>query len=622
MPRDIIIMAMSVQDMLGSLGVARKSKARLKELFTPWGEALDTGSVLPRHPCPILKRDSWLSLNGLWDYAVTGADERPERFDGQILVPFSPEAPLSGVRRTLMPGEYLWYERKVSLPCHEGRWILHFEKVDQMAVVYINGKEAIRHSGGYLPFSVDITGFLGGRDNVITVSVQDPSDTSFHSRGKQKLNPGGIYYTAQSGIWQTVWLEAVAEDYIENLTFSASLSSVSVELSKRGGQQRAVLTVHQPTKDFESTDEDYASPVLLRETIEDSVAFSVPDPKLWSPSEPWLYPVEVTYGKDSVRSYFAIREIRAESGALLLNGNPIFLHGVLDQGYWPDGLCTAPSDEALVYDIAQMKKLGFNMFRKHAKIESRRWYYHCDRLGMLVWQDMVNGGSSYPTLLLTYMPTAFCVPGPRKKPGKSARTYPSFLYRITGRASKEGREEFRKEAEETVRVLRGHPSIICWGLFNEGWGQFDTVKLTAMLKSLDPSRLVDSASGWFDCLTGDFKSVHNYFRKQRVVKDQRLNIISEYGGIVCLVSGHAASQDAYGYHETGNREEFGEAFLKLLREEVLPLRKQGLAGAVYTQLSDIEEELNGLVTYDRRVVKLPESVIDKIVEAINKPISE
>lgn len=598
---------MSLEDVKGALPVADKKKAPLKELSTVWGELIDSDHVLEEHPCPRLMREGWVSLNGLWDYAI--APSFPDKPDGKILVPFSPEAMLSGVRRQLRPGERLWYERSFERP--EGkRILLHFEAVDQSAAVYINGKEAGRHSGGYLPFTFDITSLLIEGENRLRVAVEDPSDTSYHARGKQNLEAGGIYYTAQSGIWQTVWLESVPERYIKEALFETEPDySVKAEVKGEGLGSVKIL-LHQPTKEFNG---DYSSPVILeKESGSLSFSLSIEDRKLWSPSEPWLYPVEITAGEDRVLSYFAIRKISAERDRkgwqrLMLNGEEIFANGVLDQGYWPDGLYTAPSDEALVHDIKEMRKLGFNMLRKHAKVECRRWYYHTDRLGMLVFQDMVNGGGKYSTLLLTYLPTGLCVPGAIKRREGKGKRAPEFLYRLTGRSDKEGRDEFRRECMETVELLRGYPSIIAWVIFNEGWGQFDTAELTRMVKEADPGRLVDSASGWFERKAGDFKSVHNYFRKLKVPKDIRINILSEYGGYVYAVKDHTASEETYGYHTLESAEEFEKEFLSLMVSQVLPLRKLGLCGAVYTQLSDIEEETNGLLTYDRKVTKLSDS---------------
>ena len=625
---------MKINDLLGALPIGKKEEKseKVKALTTVWGETLDPENVWQEYPRPRLVRGGCTMLNGYWKYAVTKSKRRPDQFDGRILVPFSPESALSGVSVTLMPDEFLWYEREVGLKELRGgqRCILHFGAVDQCAVVYIDGQKAARHVGGYLPFSVDITPFIKLKKDsfVITVRVQDYTDTSYHSRGKQKLKPGGMYYTAQSGIWQSVWMETVPERFIEDVYFEAEalLESVRAEISIDSGSSlnegagaggksasNICIRVYEPTKNYHAEDRPQGLPVLEVATDKFSLSLKIPDAKLWNPGNPWIYPVEIEFGDDLVQSYFAVR--RFTTGAdkngvtrLLLNGEPVFMNGVLDQGYWPDGLYTAPSDEALIYDITRMKALGFNMLRKHAKIENPRYYYHCDRLGMIVWQDMVNGGGDYSALLLTYIPTGICVPGPsKKKPGaakKSSKIIKKLEYGVTGRKSIAGRREFIKECESTVKLLRGHPSVAAWVIFNEGWGQFDTAELTEYIKELDPGRFVDSASGWFESKAGDIKSVHNYFRKQSVPLDVRAKVISEYGGLVLRVDGHSMHESTYGYHTCKNAREFRRDFRRLLDEEILPLEAEGLCGAVYTQVSDIEEETNGLLTYDRKVCKI------------------
>ena len=601
-----------------------------KRLFTEWGRALDPSCVWTEYPRPQMVRDSFVTLNGYWSYAITGSLKRPSHFDGKILVPFSPESALSGVNRQLMPDEYLWYERQVQVPaaCAACRYLLHFEAVDQHAVVYINGKKAVSHTGGYLPFTVDITHFLspGETDFTLTVLVQDFSDTSYHSRGKQKLQPGGMYYTAQSGIWQSVWMETVPDSYIEDILVRPfpSLNGIHVTLQEGGGSgssgHRPVsMYVFAPTCHFDAAVKYAGTPIAAIEAAAMSFDLNIPDPHLWSPDTPWLYPVEIRLGQDCVRSYFALRRISMGADAkgitrIFLNNAPIFLNGVLDQGYWPDGLYTAPADKALIYDITTMKTLGFNMLRKHAKIENRRWYYHCDRIGMLVWQDMVNGGGTYSALLLTYLPTALCVPGAlmKKRPRHTAKSErPSFTeyleYHITGRTDRRGRNAFKKECAQTIRLLQNHPCVMTWVIFNEGWGQFETAALTDMVRTLDPDRLIDAASGWFEHKTGDIKSIHNYFRKLRVPQDIRAVVLSEYGGSVCHIDGHSMFEQTYGYHTCHSTEEFENDLVRLFTEEIAPLIPAGLCGAVYTQLSDIEEETNGLLTYDRKICKLSDA---------------
>ena len=633
---------MNFKDMKGALPQKKdRTPPQAQTLGTVWGEALDPASVLQEYPRPRMVRGNCTMLNGYWNYAISKEPGRPAHADGRILVPFSPESALSGVGRQLKPDEYLWYERRAQIPPHRAgeRVLLHFEAVDQCAAVWINGRPAGRHIGGYLPFTIDVTDHLrtGEETFRISVRVQDFSDTSWHSRGKQKLHPGGMYYTAQSGIWQSVWLEVVPARYLEDVLIEpdSDLRHIHVTLTCAGAGEKERRTsrgrsggnggafggcrmlIFAPTVSYDADDPSQAAgtPILVHTSQEAHFTPEIPDPKCWSPDHPWLYPAVIEAGEDRVRTYFAVRCISAEADAAgkkraCLNHVPVFLNGVLDQGYWPDGLYTPPADEALVYDIVQMKALGFNMLRKHAKIECRRWYYHCDRLGMLIWQDMVNGGGAYSALLLTYLPTGLCVPGPLMKRQSARSTKASLIERleacITGRRERLGRAEFRRECRQTIALLRGHPSVMTWVIFNEGWGQFDTRALAASVKEEDPGRLVDAASGWFEHMAGDYKSVHNYFRKLTVPADVRIVVLSEYGGAVYHVEGHSMFERTYGYHTCTSAEEFEETFRKKLLDEVLPLRSQGLSGAVYTQVSDIEEETNGLLTYDRKVRKISE----------------
>ena len=628
---------MNINDMLNALPKGKKvPKKPLRALDTVWGERLDTNHVLEEYPRPQMVRDNYEILNGYWRYAITASGKYPKEFDGLILVPFSPESQLSGVGRQLKPDEYLWYERTIDIEKFKAgtRCLLHFEAVDQCAAVYINGHFVEKHVGGYLPFEIDLTPFLKpGKNHLrLTVRVQDFSDTSYHSRGKQKLKPSGMYYTAQSGIWQTVWMEMVPKHHITYVDIQPDYDRHQVTITLREKNKSHSPWVHVKVYDAVcGTALD--RPAALGNSGDDAIidkefgslkmTLDIPKPRSWTPKTPYLYPVEITSGQDTVRCYFAMRCFSVEKDEagiprICLNHESIFLNGVLDQGYWPDGLYTAPSDDALIYDIRKMKQLGFNMLRKHAKIECRRWYYHCDRLGMIVWQDLVNGGNPYSSAFLTYLPTLLCVPGPRKKESRTNSMISRFLdrkmpgltpdgtleYMITGRTDARGRQEFLKECAQTLLLLRPFPSIMTWVPFNEGWGQFDTELITELIHTADPARLVDSASGWFDHKTGDFKSVHNYFRKAAAVRDCRAYVLSEYGGYVWQVPRHCASDSTYGYHTFHSYEAFERAFWKLMRKDIQPLIQKGLCAAVYTQLSDIEEEANGLLTYDRRVCKI------------------
>lgn len=580
-------------------------KEVLTPLMTKWGEQLDSAHVLEEYPRPQMVRNSYLNLNGYWDYAITSERKRPNQSDGKILVPFSPEATLSGVGRQLKPDEKLICERTLpvtELPTDGSRCILHFGAVDQFAKVYVNGHLAVSHIGGYLPFSADITDFIKEGDNLLSVHIEDRSDTSYHSFGKQRLKRGGMFYTAQSGIWQTVWMEWVPETYITKLTITPQYDKETVHVCVHLNHPLSIgndaATCHVLDADgrivSKGTFTNHSDSLC-----EYSCYCDVNDMHSWTPDTPYLYTLSVHAGADEVTGYFAMRIFSTEpdeNGILrfCLNHKPLFLNGVLDQGYWPDGLYTAPSDEAFIFDIQMMKDLGFNMLRKHAKIEPARWYYHCDRLGMIVWQDMVNGGG-YRAPFMTWIPAVV----PSFKIHFSDKLYPLLC-----RKNVHGREEFIRECREAVAALGCFPCISTWVIFNEGWGQFDSKKLTKMFRELDPSRLIDSASGWFDRKQGDFKSEHNYFDKQFIVPDERAFIISEYGGYACPVKEHVSTKTVYGYKVCLTTDSFQKAFHKLMAEEIEPLKEKGLCGAVYTQVSDIEDEINGLMTYDRKVCKL------------------
>ncbi len=624
---------MKMREMLKALP-KKEMRQPLTALDTVWGEALDPGHVLEEYPRPQMMRPQYEILNGYWRYAITASGKYPKNFDGLILVPFSPESQLSGVGRQLQPDEYLWYERTIHINDYKSGTccILHFEAVDQCALIYINGHFVQKHVGGYLPFHVDLTPYLRPGQNRLrlTVRVQDFSDTSYHSRGKQKLEPSGMYYTAQSGIWQTVWMETVPKHHITGVELYTDYDrhQVMIHIHEKHGSVSPWVRIKVWDGVILSDDQKElfpceGKPVIDREFGSRKFILDIPAPKSWTPQTPYLYPTEITSGNDTVYCYFAMRRFSVEKDEqgiprICLNHESIFLNGVLDQGYWPDGLYTAPSDSALRYDIRKARQLGFNMIRKHAKIECRRWYYHCDTMGMIVWQDMVNGGGAYSSILLTYLPTLMCVPGPLlKEPRPQEPRFPIFdrkmpglapdgklEYVITGRTDRRGRHEFLREALSTVALLKCFPSIMTWIPFNEGWGQFDTDLITELIRAADPSRLIDSASGWFDHGTGDFKSVHNYFYKLAPVKDARAYVLSEYGGYVYHIKKHSAAQKTYGYQDFHSYSAFEKAFRRLMLHDLKPLIQKGLCAAVYTQLTDIEEETNGLLTYDRRVCKI------------------
>ena len=603
----------------------------MKQLYTRWGRELDPQNVLPEYPRPLLRRSSYTNLNGYWDYAFTREFKIPEKYDGQILVPFSPEAVLSGVSRQLMPDEYLWYRRIFIIEGWNGRksgrrLILHFGAVDQACAVYVNGQRAARHTGGYLPFEADITQLVRDGENELIVAVKDLSDTSCHARGKQRLERGGMFYTAQSGIWQTVWMEEVPETYIQTIESVTDPDAGTVRIRvtaaennkyegtevKTSGHQEGdrasglpvQVQIHRPGLYTDSCEYSGAEEILCRAigSAGEWIEIAIPDIMLWTCETPYLYFYTVTLGEDQAESYFAMRRFSVEKDEkgiprICMNGEVQFQNGVLDQGYWPDGLYTAPCDEAFIYDIRAMKELGFNMLRKHIKIEPQRWYYHCDRLGMLVWQDMVCGGSSYRHWFVTYLATLFNAMHVTIKDGRHSRS-------LLSRRDAEGRKQFFRETRDTVEALRIHPSIVCWVPFNEGWGQFDALKAADFVRSLDPTRLIDHASGWFDQKGGDLCSLHYYFFTLKFRPEPvRALALTEFGGYSWQIPGHSYSEKLYGYGKYDSRQSLTRGYRRLLASTILPAVKQGISATIYTQLSDVEEEVNGLYTYDREILK-------------------
>ena len=579
-------------------------------LRTPWADLVDPDAPLPEHPRPQLVRAGWRSLNGRWRYAITpfaASDplavpdplRRPQHWAGDIVVPFSPETELSQVGRVLEPGEALWYRRTFSLPrpATDGeRVLLHFGAVDQSCRVAVDGVEVGGHTGGYLPFTLDVTAALGdGPEHDLTVAVRDVTDAAWLSRGKQSRRPGGIWYTPTSGIWQSVWLEIVPRVAVDGLTLTPDLESgavvVTVQSLHAAPGQEALVEITESGRRIASAAVRVGEPV--------PVGWDGPV-RTWSPEDPFLYDVRVTLGNDRVDSYVGMRSFGVGPDAsgtprLLLNGEPYLHVGLLDQGYWPESAYTAPTDEALAHDVRLAKRLGFTMLRKHIKVEPLRWYHHCDRLGILVWQDAVNGGTRYRPLVITAPVVG--------TPPLDDREYARF-----GRADEAGRRQAETELRDMVEHLRSVVSLAMWVPFNEGWGQFDAARIAAEVAQLDPSRTVDHASGWHDQGGGDLRSLHVYFRPVRVPRrpDGRALAVTEYGGYSLPVPGHTWSGRVFGYRRYRTREGFTRALERLHSAEIEPAIARGLAATVYTQLSDVEEEANGLVTYDRRIVKVPE----------------
>ena len=570
-------------------------------MLTPWGEALDREHPLPEYPRPQLRRNSYLNLNGIWEYAITKTAEKPAAMQGEIVVPFSPETPLSGVGHILQPDEYLWYRRSVTLPegfFRGGRLLLHFGAVDQCCTVWVNGQEVGSHTGGYLPFALDVTELIEGDAFTLELRVTDPTDTGSLSRGKQRLKNTGIWYTPQSGIWQTVWMECVPENYLRSLRITPKPEENAVHIRLEADDPAmAAVTICR--------DGGIIAEGQTDENGESTLTIPAEELRLWSPEDPFLYDVSIVLpGGDRVESYFGMRSFgigRDEKGLprLLLNGKPYFQNGLLDQGYWSDGYYTAPSDEALIHDIAEMKRLGFNMLRKHIKVEPLRWYYHCDRLGMLVWQDMMNGGESYSPLSIY----VFSNLGLRVKDDR---------YRYFSRSDEAGRTHYYEELGQMIDLLYNTVSLALWVPFNEGWGQFDALKAAEFIRKRDDTRPIDHASGWYDQGGGDIKSIHWYFRPyhhKQPPKEQRPICLTEYGGYNCAVPGHCWGEGAeFGYKKIADPAEFNRAFQKLMEEQIIPAKERGLAAAVYTQVSDVEGERNGLLTYDRKVCKANEAI--------------
>ena len=554
------------------------------DLMTPWGEELKSSGETPWqvYPRPQLVRESYVNLNGQWDFCVRPETAFPGEYDHKILVPFCPESQLSGLQFHPEDGKYLFYRHSFVLPegFNRGRVLLHFGAVDQKADIYVNQKHLCHHLGGYESFSVDITDALQEENELIVRAVDDLHDQS-QPYGKQTLKRGGMWYTPVSGIWQTVWLESVPETYIRRLN-----------IENRG---YAVTITAEPA--LEGT-------IRIPELGEFPLGSTITpeDAHLWSPEDPYLYRFTVEAGEDRVESYFAIRslEIKEVDGyqRLCLNGKPYFFHGLLDQGYWPDGLLTAPAPEAYAFDITEMKRLGFNTLRKHIKVEPEQFYYDCDRLGMIVFQDMVNNGP-YNFLRDTALPTV----GLQKLDDR-------FLNR-----NEKNRREFLRQAENAVRQLKNHPCICYWTIFNEGWGQFDSDNVCDQFRLLDDTRFIDSTSGWFRRSNTDVDSRHVYFKPVKLEGSDKPLVLSEFGGYSYKPEGHVFNtEQTYGYGKFADADAFADAVEKLYLTEILPAFEKGLCAAIYTQVSDVEDETNGLLSYDRKVTKLDAARMTAIAE--------
>lgn len=578
----------------------------MNNLMTRWGKTVDASNVHPEYPRPRMVRDSYLNLNGEWEYAITKT-ENVQKYDGTILVPFSPETQLSGVNQILQPDEFLHYRRYFSLPAHfeQDRVILHFGAIDQECEVVLNDIHIGTHQGGYLPFSFDISkAVYSEMVNSLEIRVTDKTELSPHARGKQKLHPKGkmdaLFYTPSSGIWKTVWLESVPTTYMTQVDITPNYddSSVTFHIETNQKSRNAMIEISL----------NYDILKNIRIPTNQNVTIPLDSFQAWSPETPNLYDVKIHCERDQILTYFGMRKLSKRKDVngvnrFYLNNKPYFLNGLLDQGYWPESLLTPPTDEALKFDILEMKRLGFNTIRKHVKIESERFYYHCDRLGILVIQDMPNGGKDIFKPFVMYLPNIS---------DRLSRKINDKYYTCFGRGDEEGRLQYKKDLKNMVTTLYNHPSIAMWVPFNEGWGQFDANKMTEIVRELDPTRFIAETSGWFDQGGGDVYAVHNYLKKLKVKPQaDRVVALMEYGGYAFQVEKHLPSYEEFGYRTYKSKAELVKGYRKLWENQILPQIASGLSATIYTQTTDIEGEINGLYTYDREVLKINAELIQR-----------
>ncbi len=585
------------------------------DLKTPFGENI-AKVPLDVYPRPQLEREYWDNLNGEWSFNIYKTTDLFGGFkDRKILVPFSPESSLSKVNQVLTPQDTAYYFRKFNFTRLREVVLLHFGAVDYRCAVYLNGKLVGKHRGGYFPFTFDVSNFIRDGENEIEVRVTDPTDTGTQAFGKQRLKRGGIWYTPQSGIWQTVWIEQTVNNFVRDIRFTPDVDKglMTVELSYSKAKEGFMLFLYTARGELRYMSAGASMTIDLSGMLH-----------LWSPEDPFLYRARiVTVSGDGFNTYFAMRKVSVEKydkfTRIMLNNKPYFQKGLLDQGYWSDGLYTPPSEEAMIYDITMMKSMGFNMLRKHIKIEPLRWYYHCDRLGMLVWQDIVSGGTITGGTKWRY-PGYEKITG-RKRVGKIL-TDTAENYERLGRVNKEGRDEYNSDLVDTVKLLYNFPSVVMWVTFNEAWGQFDSAEAVRKVRELDKTRLVDHASGWWDQGIGDVNSLHNYEKKPWFPKygkgDHRALVLSEYGGLTYSPGADHVydTEKKCGYRSFKDAESCTDAYVALQKKLKKAIKKKGLCASVYTQVSDVEEELNGLLSYDRKVIKVNVERIRKANETL------
>lgn len=588
----------------------------MQKLYTRWGKELNKDLPLNDYPRPQLRRNSFINLNGEWNYAIYDEYKKFAGYQGKITVPFSPECLLSGVERMVEPTDVLYYQKIFDFKRTNHRVLLHFGAVDYECTVTLNNSVVGEHKGGYLPFTFDVTQYILDGENDLRLAVKDPTDTSYHARGKQTFKRGGIWYTPQSGIWQTVWLEEVCEGYIESIKLTPDIDAdeLRVEINYNG----------KATDEMAAIALDNGEVMAGTKLVDGKGVIKLTDYECWSPENPKLYDLKIVAGNDQVESYFGMRKFSVGEDSegtprLMLNNKPYFFNGLLDQGYWSDGMYTAPHDDALIYDIQTMKDLGFNTLRKHIKIEPLRWYYHCDRLGMIVWQDMINGGGKYNFVAIGTAPFMSMLFN-NKHAGKV--TDGKNHYGYFARKDAEGREEFYRESEEMINLLYNVPSLALWTPMNEGWGQFDSAKAYEFYKEKDPTRLVDHASGWVDQGSGDVNSFHIYFTPFMFPKyskdDKRPIALTEFGGYSMQLKEHSFNtKKIFGYRKYYTQEKFDEAIANLYENRIYNcMKNKGLSAIIYTEVSDVEDECNGLLTYDREIVKITPEVMKKANEKL------